>query len=54
MSIANMGVTMHNLIVRMQLNGELRDEVGGEDLIAEILNDDEQATNEAENEYKEN
>lgn len=52
LNITNTCVILHTLIDRMQQNGTVRDEVGGEKLIKEFLNRYEQERTEAEIEYE--
>lgn len=53
-AIANLCFIFHNLTLRMQQNGNFREELEGDKLISEFLTADEQGTSEAENEYVDN
>lgn len=52
MSIANTCVILHNLIVRMQQNGDFRDKADGAYLITEVLYVDGRARTEAAVKYE--
>lgn len=52
-SIAEACVILHNLIVRMQMNGDFRDESQGGDLITEIYNNDVQLASQSAINYEE-
>ena len=47
-------VIMHNLIVRMQQNGDFRNEAGGQNLIREFYNTDMESTRISREEYAQN
>ena len=52
--ISQVCVIMHNMIVRMQQNGDFRKEAGGHDLIREFYNTDMESTRISREEYAQN
>ena len=52
-TIANACMILHNLIVRMQVNGDFRDEAGGSNLITEFYNTDVETAQQAAADYAE-
>ena len=52
--ISQVCVIMHNMIVRMQQNGDFREEAGGQDLIREFYNTDMESTRISREEYAQN